>query len=92
MKVSECIFPQTYVYVLSLPPAVTHTTHEETKNTWARDDPAILILMAGGMVGVSSFVLLQLSPSTSDIMQLRPLRGLSFGLMAYMRQCDWFFS
>ena len=42
--------------------------------------------MAGGMVGVSSFVLLQLSPSTSDIMQLRLLRGLSFGLMAYMRQ------
>jgi hypothetical protein len=24
---------------------------EETKNTWARDDPAILILMAGGMFG-----------------------------------------
>jgi UNC-50 family len=30
----------------------THTNdHEETKNTWARDDPAILILMAGGMFG-----------------------------------------
>jgi hypothetical protein len=30
-----------------------HTTHmnKETKNTWARDDPAILILMAGGMFG-----------------------------------------
>ena len=67
MKVSQCIFPQTYVYVLSLPSAVTHTTHEETKNTWARDDPAILILMAGGMVGVSSLVLLKRSPSTSDI-------------------------
>jgi hypothetical protein len=25
--------------------------NEETKNTWARDDPAILILMAGGMFG-----------------------------------------
>lgn len=30
----------------------THTNdHEETKNTWARDDPAILILMTGGMFG-----------------------------------------
>jgi hypothetical protein len=25
--------------------------NEETKNTWARDDPAILILIAGGMFG-----------------------------------------
>jgi hypothetical protein len=25
--------------------------NKETKNTWARDDPAILILMAGGMFG-----------------------------------------
>jgi UNC-50 family len=32
-----------------------HLTHmpEETKNTWARDDPAILILIAGGMLGDS---------------------------------------
>ena len=44
----------------------THATHEETKNTWARDDPAILILMAGGMFGVSSSALLQPSLSPSD--------------------------
>ena len=25
--------------------------NEETKNTWARDDPAILILIAGGIFG-----------------------------------------
>ena len=29
---------------------MTHM-NKETKNTWARDDPAILILMAGGMFG-----------------------------------------
>jgi UNC-50 family len=35
--------------------ALFHLTHmpEETKNTWARDDPAILILIAGGMLGES---------------------------------------
>jgi len=27
--------------------------HKQTKNTWARDDPAILILMAGGMLGAA---------------------------------------
>jgi hypothetical protein len=55
------------IYGLSLPSAGTHTTHEETKNTWARDDPAILILMAGGMFGMPFLVLPQLSLSTSDI-------------------------
>ena len=35
--------------------ALFYTTHvhKETKNTWARDDPAILILIAGGMLGDS---------------------------------------
>ncbi|KAI0253358.1 UNC-50-like protein [Lactifluus subvellereus] len=27
--------------------------HKQTKNTWARDDPAILILIAGGMLGAA---------------------------------------
>jgi UNC-50 family len=40
---------------ISSAPVLLHTTHThvETKNTWARDDPAILILIAGGMLGDS---------------------------------------
>jgi hypothetical protein len=39
------------VCILFLARCFLDSSYEETKNTWARDDPAILILMAGGMFG-----------------------------------------
>jgi hypothetical protein len=57
-----CIFISVCAVFYSLLAAFeTARTNEETKNTWARDDPAILILMAGGMFGESSVFLLPYS-------------------------------
>lgn len=51
VQVSECLFPQTLVKESPQHSPRLYLAPPETKNTWARDDPAILVLIAACLCG-----------------------------------------
>jgi hypothetical protein len=54
-KVPERLLPQAYVHA-DLPAQPSPTFSSETKNTWARDDPAIFYLIFAFLAGMLYFI------------------------------------